>query len=317
MMKYFLCFIAISIVTTAFPAKEKKDKKDKNDKAFELWQKNMENTRTRTDDRNHKKMILRIKEIERVCKLDEDQLKYLELAAKGAVEHASEAWMEYQEKMWRRRREGNNRGVVFKRELQDPTSQEVWTNAISESLTDGQQQAYRQELGARAMFYAETTIYRLIQQLDDKARMSADQRKLLKEQVHATLKIPLKDMDMQGVQTLVYGTFAKLPKEPLQEIFSPEQFKEWVSFSQRYGWANRNQGPKAIIREKVVIEKGAIKALPLKKIQVAPADNVEVNIQIKVEDGADIQNPAVLQKVEVRPKKVDEPKAVEQKAKDE
>ncbi len=284
-MKYFICFAAICLVTPSFPEKEKNLKEDK---AFEAWQKSMESSRIRTNDRNRQKMALRVKELATICKLSEDQLKRLELAAKGAIERASDAYMEYQEKSWRRRREGNNRGgIVLKRETYDPTHQEIWQDIITETLNPDQLQSYQQEMSARAMFYAETTIYRLMQQLDEKARMSASQRDMIKKQIQSSIKIPEKDMDMQAVQAIVYRTFSQLPEKPLREILNKEQFKQWVSFGQRYGWKRKVVGKAPIVKRAVQLDAGVGVKIEVNGVNVikngiivAPDGvNVEVNIK--------------------------------------
>ena len=284
-MKCFICFTAICLVTPCFPAK---DKNLKEDKAFEAWQKSMESSRVRTNDRNRQKMALRVKELATICKLSEDQLKRLELAAKGAIERASDAYMEYQEKSWRRRREGNNNrgGIVLKRETYDPTHQEIWRDIITGTLNPDQLQSYQQEMSARAMFYAETTIYRLMQQLDEKARMSASQRDMIKKQIQSSIKIPEKDMDMQAVQAIVYRTFAQLPEKPLREILNKEQFKQWVSFGQRYGWKKKVIG-KAPVKQAAQLDAGVGVKIEVNGVNVikngiivAPDGvNVEVNIK--------------------------------------
>ena len=289
-MKYFICFAAICLVTPCLPAKEKNLKEDK---AFEAWQKSMESSRIRTNDRNRQKMALRVKELATICELSEDQLKRLELAAKGAIERASDAYMEYQENSWRRRREGNNRGgraIVLKREKHDPTHQDIWQDIISETLDPDQLKSYQQEMSARAMFYAETTIYRLMQQLDEKARMSASQRDMIKKQIQSSIKISEKDMDMQAMQTIVYSTFAQFPEKLLREILNKEQFKEWVSFGQRYGWKRKVVG-KAVIQQnfKQAVQLDAGVGLKIEVngvnvikngIIVAPEGvNIEVNIK--------------------------------------
>jgi hypothetical protein len=303
-MKYFIYFAAICFVTAGFPAKQKNLKEDK---AFEAWQKSMESSRIRTNDRNRLKMALRVKELATICELSEDQLKRLELAAKGAIERASDAYMEYQEKSWRRRREGNNNrgGIVLKRETHDPTQQEIWQDIITETLNLDQLKSYHQEMSARAMFYAETTIYRLMQQLDEKARMSASQRDMIKKQIQSSIKIPEKDMDMQAVQTIVYSTFAQFPEKPLREILNKEQFKQWVSFGQRYGWKRKVVG-KAPVKQAVKLDAGVgikveVNGVNVIKngIIVAP-DGVNIEIEIK--------NNAALEKVKppVRKEAIDE-----------
>ncbi|MDE0822232.1 MAG: hypothetical protein OSA95_13995, partial [Opitutales bacterium] len=85
---------------------------------------------------------------------------------------------------------------------------------------------------------------------------------------------------------IVYRTFAQLPEKPLREILNKEQFKQWVSFGQRYGWKKKVVG-KAPLKRAVQLDAGVGVKIEVNGVNVikngiivAPDGvNVEVNIK--------------------------------------
>ncbi|MBT4223518.1 MAG: hypothetical protein HOD72_03535 [Opitutae bacterium] len=92
---------------------------------------------------------------------------------------------------------------------------------------------------------------------------------------------------MQAVQSIVYSTFAQLPEKTLREILNKEQFKQWVSFGQRYGWKRKVVGKAPIVKQAVQLDAGVGVKIEVNGVNVikngiivAPDGvNVEVNIK--------------------------------------
>jgi hypothetical protein len=130
---------------------------------------------------------------------------------------------------------------------------------------------------------------------------------MIKKQIQSSIKIPEKDMDMQAVQSIVYRTFAQLPEEPLREILNKEQFKQWVSFGQRYGWKRK------------VVEKAPVKQAA--KLDADVGVKIEVNGVNVIKNGIIVAPDGVNVEVNIKndapPKEGKKPGKEKEKAKDE
>ena len=198
------------------------------ERAFKAWIRTVQTQLKQTRERNLETMRARMQELKRINKLTPEQSSLFELACKGTVERATQAWLEAQENYWRARRTGRYlRSPDPNSALLDPSQNSVWTNAVSIILDEEQKDAYKAEMGERTIYQARLSILKVIAKVDRKARLSANQREKLLSLVEASLTIPLRDVNVRFDEASVKKAFDRTSQEKLKELLSPEQLTVW------------------------------------------------------------------------------------------
>ena len=198
------------------------------ERAFKAWLRSIEDQHKRTRENNGETMRARLEELKRICDPLPGQLSQFELASKGTVERATQAWLEIQERQWRARRAGKYIRSTSTRDARlDPSQNPVWTHAIASLLDQEQRDAYKAEMGARTQYQARLSILKVIDKVDRKSRLSARQREALLTLVEASLTIPLREVDPRFDEATVKKAFGRVSQEQLQKLLSTEQLTLW------------------------------------------------------------------------------------------
>lgn len=175
---------------TSSPAKEAPEEKDEElteeDKINIYLQRLAE---TQKEERL-KRMSAVIADIDRVCQLNESQVKTLELAAKGATDKGVDGWRTRMDAWVRDRARHSDQdideflggvgNVRFGESRQwAPERQAIWTNSLKETLTKPQREAYWNDLKARLAFKHESMARVIVADLDRHLKFSAEQRDIV------------------------------------------------------------------------------------------------------------------------------------------
>ncbi|MEM9280564.1 MAG: hypothetical protein AAGA96_01950 [Verrucomicrobiota bacterium] len=208
---------------------------DKEAEELAAWRKEMEANEIRQEESLQRIMAARVDELNHVCELDEQQLSRLRLAAKGAVEYAVDAYMNYEENRWRQRNGDRGPALRLKPEDQNPALQDVWRNTVAAELNETQKEKLEAEMAARTRYYADLVIRQFVQQFDEQTRMSARQRGILIAELEKSIPLPevKGGLDYRSVQIAVYQGLAKVPDAPLKNALSDLQFNAWKNYGQR------------------------------------------------------------------------------------
>ena len=128
-----------------------------------------------------------IDDIDRVCKLSDDQKKKLDLAAKGAIDKYLANWRTQMDNWVRERVNGVNEdigeflagmgSVRFGNAKQFvPQRQEIWTNSLKNVLTKEQVTSYQRDLERAIRFQASSHAHVIVADLDRRVKFSPEQR---------------------------------------------------------------------------------------------------------------------------------------------
>ena len=222
------------------------------ERAFKVWMRTIEEQREQTRAKNENTMRARLNELKRISELRSGQLAQFELACKGSVERATQAWLEVKEKQWQARRTGKYmRSPEQGNARLDPTQNSVWTNAISTILDNDQKDAYKAEMGARTQYQARLSILKVIAKTDRNARLSASQREALLALVEASLTIPLRDVNVRFDEATVKAAFQRVSQEKLQKLLDAEQLALWNKLTGRETQDDKEQEPQGNIQIRV------------------------------------------------------------------
>ena len=232
-----LLLLSILLIPPGFQAKEKPSaeerKRERTERMHKAWLKQMEDRVNRQKTNNQSKMKLRMEFLQRAVDLDEKQMEHLSMAAKGAVERASQSWLEYKEKEWKAEQQNRYIRDQMDKNKVDPIHREIWTVALEKTLTSKQRRKYQMEMGIRATYLGNALLRIQMSMFDQRALLTRKQRDTLITKLETSLTIPLKDVTPQMVSNAVQKAYMRLKPEEQQEILTKEQQALWLQFISR------------------------------------------------------------------------------------
>jgi len=202
-------------------------------------------------------MEAKVEDVRRVVHPAPDRSKYLEIAAKGAVEHTLDSWRS-QFDSWvrnsvqgvkgetlRRRLEGLDNDNVWFGDEGTPGDHAVWKDALAESLTPEQKKSWDAEVAARETYRQRAYAWGVLAELNRRYHLSNDQFSRLEPLVNAAVAEYFDDfsnMFGRGSSTIMprylVTLFAAVPDDKAQAILNATQWKQWKEndFKQVSGW---------------------------------------------------------------------------------
>lgn len=205
-------------------------KRERMERLHKAWLKEIEDELRRRKSSNHTKMELRLEFLERAVGVEEVQLEKLGLAKKGAVERATQAWLDFEEKKWRAEQRNQYLRDQMDKNKVDPIMQDVWTTALDGTLTSKQKRKYQAELGMRFTYFGNALLQSKLSAFDQQALLTRKQRQALDTKLQAALTIPIKDVSPKVVSIAVSKAFQRITVEEQQELLSPKQQNAWIHF---------------------------------------------------------------------------------------
>jgi hypothetical protein len=215
-------------------AKERPDaearKEERMERMHKAWLEQMQGQFQRRKTVNQTKMKLRLDFLERAIGLDDKQMETMILASKGAVERASQAWLDYHEKTWKAEQENRYSREQMDQNKVDPMLREIWTNALDKTLSPKQQRSYQREMGIRASYFGSAMLRLRLSAFDQQALLSRKQRDALTQKLEISFSIPTKDVTTNTVLKAVQTAYQRITPKDQQEILSTEQQAIWLQF---------------------------------------------------------------------------------------
>jgi len=198
------------------------------------------------------RMATVIEDIDRVCQLTPDQRKRLKLAAKGAIDRGLDGWRKRMDRWVRDRARGAKGNVEqflagvgtvrFGGESRqwEPERQDVWKQAVKETLTEEQREAYKQDVLERYAFKHQAMAQVITADMDRRLRFSGEQR----SQVLALLTDAAEEYwerleswsgDEENLPYYQMGALAGAVKpEQISKILTESQQKGWQAYFKRF-----------------------------------------------------------------------------------
>jgi hypothetical protein len=202
-------------------------------------------------------MEAKVDDVRRVVRLAPDRSRYLEIAAKGAVERSLDAWR-LQIDSWvrnsvqrvkadalRKRLAGmDNDNVWFGEEI-TPADHAVWKDALAAALTEDQKKSWKNEVMARDSYRQRAYAWGILAEMNRRYHLSNDQFNRLEPLVETAVTEYHDDfanMFGRGSSTVMprylITLFAAVPEDKAQEVLNAAQWKQWKEsdFKQVSGW---------------------------------------------------------------------------------
>lgn len=202
-------------------------------------------------------MEAKVDDVRRVVRLTPDRSRYLEIAAKGAVERALDSWR-LQIDSWVRNSVQRVKGDVLRKRLAGmdndnvwfgdeiaPADHAVWKDALAEALTEEQKKSWKSEVTAREAYRQRAYAWGILAELNRRYHMSNDQFARLEPLVEAAVAEYYDDfanMFGRGNSTVMprylVTLFAAVPEDKAQQVLNAAQWKQWKEsdFKQVSGW---------------------------------------------------------------------------------
>ena len=185
-----LAFVAVSNPVRAQDAEGEAEKKTTEEKINQYLQKLADDEK----EKRLKDMQSVISDIDRVCRLDQQQRKTLDLAAKGAIDRGVDGWRTRMDAWVRDRARHSNQdvdeflagvgNVRFGESRQwAPERQKVWMESVKSTLTESQREAYWNDIKARLAFKHQSMARVIVADLDRHLKFSAKQRREVLEKI--------------------------------------------------------------------------------------------------------------------------------------
>ncbi len=186
---------------------------------------------------------VKLEDIQRVVKLSEESTSRLEIASRGAAEHALDFWRPNFEnwvrsslrsadaKTLRQRLATLNRDINFG-EQGSSFNQPIWTNAVADVLTDAQMELWMNEVNGRKSYHDRARVLMILSELDRRFHLSLDQFQKLEPLLAEAVKEYATDFNrMFGgsgeMPRYMIVLLAGVPESKTKSILTPEQFEQW------------------------------------------------------------------------------------------
>ncbi len=206
-------------------------------------------------DRLAQGLRVKLEDVQRVVKPSEESIKRLELAARGAAEHALDNWRPNFEN-WVRSSVRNVSAKTLKQRLAslskdvsfgDPgasNDQPIWSNAVSDVLTESQKELWMNEVNGRKSYKERARALMILADTDRRYHLSLDQYQKLEPLLTEAIAEYATDFNRMfsggggDMPRYMIVLLAGVPEDKLKSILTPEQFEQWhqASEGQFKGW---------------------------------------------------------------------------------
>lgn len=193
-----------------------------------------------------------VEDIDRVCRLTPDQKGRMDLAAKGAIDRGLDGWRKRMDRWVRDRAKGAKGNVEqflagvgavrFGGEWREwePERQDVWKQAVKESLTPDQRAAYKRDVLERYAFKHQAMAQVIAADMDRRLRFSGEQRsQVLSLLVSAAQqyweRLESWSGDEEGLPYYQMGALAgAVQPAELTKVLTESQLKGWEEYLKRF-----------------------------------------------------------------------------------
>lgn len=187
-------------------------------------------------------VLVKLEDIQRVVKLSEESTRRLEIASRGAAEHALDFWRPNFENWVRssmrsvdaktlgQRLSSLSRDISFG-DQSATMEQPIWNNAVADVLTDSQMEMWMNEVNGRKAYRERARVLMILGELDRRFHLSLDQWQKLEPLLTESVAEYATDFSrMFGTgETPRYMIvlLAGIPEEKTKSILTPEQYEQW------------------------------------------------------------------------------------------
>lgn len=202
-------------------------------------------------------MEAKIEDVRRVVHPAPDRARFLEIAAKGAVERTLDSWRSQFDSWVRNSVQGAKGGTLRKRlegldndnvwfgDEGSPGDHSIWVDALAEFLTPEQKKLWDAEVAAREQYRQGAYAWGVLAELNRRYHLSKDQFERLEPLVNAAVSEYFDDfsnMFGRGSSTIMprylVTLFAAVPDDKAQTVLNASQWKLWKDndFKQVSSW---------------------------------------------------------------------------------
>lgn len=195
-------------------------------------------------DRLAKGMIVKLESIHRVVKLSDDGFQRLEIATRGAAEHALDVWRQNSEQ-WVRNGIKNVSAKTLKQRLEifntidgsfdnreSLFDQPIWTNTVTDVLSESQMELLADDASGRKNYHDRARILIILEELNSTYHLSLEQldklepllSRVVAEYASDILTMIGSDSDATRQMSVL---LAGVPEDKTRSILTPEQFDHW------------------------------------------------------------------------------------------
>ncbi len=230
--------------------KDEKDEKDVNATDSDLDEDTIFATYFQRRDQVQRKrlangVLVKLEDIQRVVKLPDESIKRLEIASRGAAEHALDFWRPNFEnwvrssmrnvtpKTLKQRLASLNREVSFG-EQASTFDQPIWTTAVADVLTAPQMEAWMKEVNERKSYHDRARVLIILAELDRRCHLSLEQMQKLEPLLGEAVTEYAGEFNRMfsgggagEMPRYLIVLLAGVPEAKTKSILSPEQFEQW------------------------------------------------------------------------------------------
>ncbi|MEI6534745.1 MAG: hypothetical protein WCN98_05345, partial [Verrucomicrobiaceae bacterium] len=192
-----------------------------------------------------KSMIMKLEDIQRVAKPSEESVKRLEIASRGAAEHALDFWRPNFEnwvrssmqnvtaKTLKQRLAALSTNINFGEQGAGMSEQLIWRNAVADVLTASQKELWMNEMNGRKAYHDRASILMILAELDRRYHLSIDQFQKLEPLLTDVVAEYSRDFSRMfsggggDMPRYMIVFLAGVPEEKSKAILSPTQFDQW------------------------------------------------------------------------------------------
>lgn len=221
--------------------------------------------------------LVKLEDIKRVANPSDESIQRLEIASRGAAEHALDFWRPNFEnwvrssmrnvtpKALKQRLATLNRDVSFG-EQAATFDQPIWSYAVTDALTDSQMEIWMNEVQGRKNYHDRARVLMILAELDRRFHLNLDQFQKLEPLLTEAVAEYAGDFNRMfsggsgEMPRYMIVLLAGVPEEKTKGILTPEQFEQWqnADSAQFKSWweniknshdARKKNGANRIIRE--------------------------------------------------------------------
>lgn len=198
-------------------------------------------------------MLAKLESIQRVVKLSEEGSRRLEMATRGAAEHALDLWRPNCEQ-WVRNSMKNVSAKTLKQRLEtlniegsfdnqiSPFEQPIWINTVGDVLTEAQMESLANDVIGRKTYRNHARVLIILEELNWTYHLSLEQldklEPFLQQVVVEYASDIIQTIGSDSGSTRQMSVFlAGVPEEKIKSILTSEQFEQW-KISDKDLWKN-------------------------------------------------------------------------------
>jgi hypothetical protein len=198
-------------------------------------------------------MLAKLESIQRVVNLSEESTRRLEMATKGAAEHALDLWRPNCEQ-WVRNSIKNVSAKTLKQRLEtfniegsfdnqgSPFEQPIWINTVADVLTESQMELLANDVIGRKSYRNRARVLIILEELNWTYHLSLEQIDKLEPLLNQVVVEYAGDIIQMigsdsGATRQMSVFLAGVPEDKTRSILTPEQFEQWKT-SDKDLWKN-------------------------------------------------------------------------------